>query len=161
MTVTHATKVDRGSETGTFDSATEETNTYLTAYYVATIAIIKMFPHCVVQLFRNREYVGYRSHGNNLWCKHIGTHGFHIIFITKILYYLLNYKTLQFGEHHMLPNWVQSKGFPSEEARQVVNLIAYEPESTTSLMFFRWTMANACCQNPSTCRKPLYLTKSQ
>jgi hypothetical protein len=29
MTVTHATKVDRGSETGTFGSATEETNTYL------------------------------------------------------------------------------------------------------------------------------------
>lgn len=97
MTVTHATKVDRGSETGTFDSATEETNTYLTAYYVATIAIIKMFPHCVVQLFRNREYVGYRSHGNNLWCKRIGTHGFHIIFITKILYYLLNYKLCSLG----------------------------------------------------------------
>lgn len=61
MTVTHATEVDRGSETGTFDSATEETNTYLTTYYVATIAIIKTFPHCVVRLFRNREYGGYQA----------------------------------------------------------------------------------------------------
>lgn len=74
MTVTHATKVDRGSETGTFDSAAEETNTYLTTYYVATIAIIKMFPHCVVRLFRNREYDGVdtNKHVNNLWCKRIG-----------------------------------------------------------------------------------------